>query len=193
MPHWVVEIGINKSEKVPCMLIDGIDIYHIALPLKEKRTFTWRDRPWSRVETILVRMRSGGVSGWGEASPGSAPLGGEEFCGGVFRCLTEHLAPAILADPKITHQTYLADVLGEFVERRRLVPDPLDALCDVVQAEANARHWRGCDHEPPAGGLVPDRAGVDALARPQTIVRQPREGRAEHAQGVADRRRVELK
>ena len=49
---------------------------------------------------------------------------------------------SILSDEKITKQTFLADVLGEFVDRQRLVPDPMDALCDLIQAEANSRYWR---------------------------------------------------
>ena len=49
----------------------------------------------------------------------------------------------ILADDKKTKQTYLADVLGEFVDRQRMIPDPIDSLCDVIQCEANARYWRG--------------------------------------------------
>ena len=100
------------------MKIDGIDVYHIALPLKENKICVWRDKPWDRVDSILVRLRSGDVSGWGEASPGRAPLGGPEYCGGAYHVLSELMAHEILADPKIDKAEDLTKRLAPFKGNR---------------------------------------------------------------------------
>ncbi len=41
-------------------------------------------------------MSSGGVTGWGEASPGTFPDAGSEWAHGAFLCLKEWLAPELL-------------------------------------------------------------------------------------------------
>jgi O-succinylbenzoate synthase len=76
------------------MQIETIDVFHIALPLRQPRATPCG--PWSALETVLVRLRGGGVSGWGEASPGNAPLAGPEWASGVFLCVRDWLAPRIL-------------------------------------------------------------------------------------------------
>jgi len=75
------------------MQIDAIDIYHVALPLRVPQT-----TPFGAIdalETVLVRVQSGDVAGWGEASPGTAPLAGGDWAGGVFAGLKRWLAPAV--------------------------------------------------------------------------------------------------
>ena len=52
-------------------------------------------RPGTALETVLVRMAGGGAAGWGEGSPGNAPLAAAEWAGGVFACLRDWLAPAV--------------------------------------------------------------------------------------------------
>jgi O-succinylbenzoate synthase len=75
------------------MHIDSIEIFHVALPLRQPlRTPA---RAFERLETVLLRIESGGVSGWGEASPGNAPLAGPEWAAAVFACLRDWLAPAV--------------------------------------------------------------------------------------------------
>lgn len=75
------------------MHIDAIEIFHVALALRQPlRT---PRRAFDRLETVLLRMQSGQVSGWGEASPGNAPLAGPEWAAGVFACLRDWLAPAV--------------------------------------------------------------------------------------------------
>ncbi len=78
------------------MQIDSIDLYHVALPLVNPQTSKVAGiGEIGAAETILVRMASGETAGWGEASPGTAPLAGADFADGVFACLKRWLAPAV--------------------------------------------------------------------------------------------------
>ncbi len=75
------------------MKIDSIEVFHVALPLRQPREVAGRHL--DTLETVLLRMQSGETAGWGEASPGNAPLAAEEWAAGVFGCLRDWLAPAI--------------------------------------------------------------------------------------------------
>ena len=50
----------------------------------------------SLVESVLVRMSSNGVSGWGEAAPWESPLYCPEWAGGVFLLIRDCLGPRLL-------------------------------------------------------------------------------------------------
>ena len=76
------------------MRIDSIELFHVAMPLIEPwRTAYGED---SVAESVLVRMRSGALSAWGESSPLAAPCYSPEWAGGVFACLRKWLAPALV-------------------------------------------------------------------------------------------------
>ncbi len=75
------------------MQIERIDVYRVGLPLRG-RLFGAAGR-FDALETVLVRAQSGSAFGWGEASPGNAPLGGPEWAASVFDCLRDWLAPAV--------------------------------------------------------------------------------------------------
>ena len=75
------------------MHIDAVEIYHLKLPLAEPLPSALGEV--AAVETVLVRLCSGDLSGWGEASPGAAPTDSPDWSGGVFACLSRWLAPAI--------------------------------------------------------------------------------------------------
>lgn len=76
------------------MHIDSIEVFHVALPLRRPQASPCG--PLDALQTVLVRMESGGVYGWGEASPGTAPLTGSEWAAGVFGCVRDWLAPALV-------------------------------------------------------------------------------------------------
>ncbi len=77
------------------MRIDSIDVYHLALPLK--KPLKLRKGATERLETVLVRLRSGETAGWGEASPGAAPVFGGEFAAGAFAAIRDWFAPRLAA------------------------------------------------------------------------------------------------
>jgi len=76
------------------MRIDSIELFHVALPLR--RPMKTPAGPADALETVLVRMESGQAVGWGETSPGNAPSAGAEWAAGVFTCLRDWLAPAVV-------------------------------------------------------------------------------------------------
>jgi len=75
------------------MQIDSIELFHVALPMKQPGQVA--GRAIDTLETVLLRMQSGQTSGWGETSPGNAPLASAEWAAGVFGCLCDWLVPAI--------------------------------------------------------------------------------------------------
>jgi O-succinylbenzoate synthase len=93
--------------------IDSIDVFHVALPLAENRAPAAGAA--DVLETVLVRMQSEGLSGWGEASPGNAPRASEEWAAGAFQCIRDWLAPALAnsaVDTAVDLQTRLAVFQG---------------------------------------------------------------------------------
>lgn len=76
------------------MQIDAIEAFHVALPLR--RALTTPKGPADKLQTVIVRIESGGTAGWGEASPGNAPSAGAEWAAGVFGCVRDWLAPALV-------------------------------------------------------------------------------------------------
>ena len=76
------------------MQIDSIEEFHVALPLRRPQPAP--TGPADRLQTVVVRMQSGDAVGWGEASPGNAPLAGAEWAAGVFGCVRDWLAPAVV-------------------------------------------------------------------------------------------------
>jgi o-succinylbenzoate synthase len=76
------------------MQLDAIDIFHVAIPLRSPLRSS--PEPSSEIQTVLVRLASGGAFGWGEAPVGGAPLDSAEWAGGVFLSLRDWLAPAVV-------------------------------------------------------------------------------------------------
>jgi O-succinylbenzoate synthase len=89
------------------MNIDSIDLFHLAMPLKAPIA------GFDTLQTVLVRMTSGSAVGWGETSPGNAPLAGGEWAAGVFACLRDWMAPAV-AGKNITSGENLQESLARF-------------------------------------------------------------------------------
>ncbi|MEN6406301.1 MAG: o-succinylbenzoate synthase [Thermoguttaceae bacterium] len=76
------------------MHIDSLDLYYLGLPFRSPRSTAVGDLP--RLETVLVAMHGDGATGWGEASPGSAPQMGSEWAAGAFALLRDWLAPRVV-------------------------------------------------------------------------------------------------
>lgn len=76
------------------MHIDRVDLFHVAMPL----IYPWRTAYGedAAIHSVLCRMTSGSLVGWGESSPLAAPCYSPEWGGGIFAVLKEWLAPAIV-------------------------------------------------------------------------------------------------
>ena len=76
------------------MHIDSLSLFHVALPRKTSKIIA--GRPCETLETVLVKLASGGAVGWGEAAPGNAPTGNSQWAAGAFAVLRDWLAPAVV-------------------------------------------------------------------------------------------------
>ncbi len=93
------------------MQIDSIEVFHIALPLRQPQETAAGG--FETLETVLVRMQSGETAGWGEASPGNAPAASAEWAAGAFACLRDWLAP-VVAGTAVDSGDQLAERLEPF-------------------------------------------------------------------------------
>lgn len=74
--------------------IDRIELFHVAMPLIAPwRTAYGED---AAIHSILCRMSSGSIDGWGEAAPFAAPCYSPEWAGGAFAVCREWLGPALI-------------------------------------------------------------------------------------------------
>ena len=121
------------------MHIDSVEIFRLALPLQKPLPAPGgKDE---RFETVLVRLSSGDLSGWGEASPGKAPLACEEWTAGAFHVLKDWLAPAI-AGKQIDAGDDLEKLLAEFHGNRAA-----KAALDTAWWDLHARQMEKPLHE----------------------------------------------
>jgi o-succinylbenzoate synthase len=76
------------------MKIDRIELFHVAMPL----IFPWRTAYGedAAIHSVLCRMTSGSVDGWGESAPFAAPCYSPEWAGGIFALNRDWLAPAVI-------------------------------------------------------------------------------------------------
>lgn len=76
------------------MRIDRIELYHVAMPLISPwRTAYGED---AAIHSVLCRMESGSVDGWGESAPFAAPCYSPEWAGGAYALARDWLAPALI-------------------------------------------------------------------------------------------------
>jgi excinuclease ABC subunit B len=74
------------------MQIDHIELHHVAMPLISPwRTAYGED---ATIHSVLCRMSSGSVSGWGESTPFAAPCYSPDWAGGAYEVARQWLAPA---------------------------------------------------------------------------------------------------
>ena len=76
------------------MVIHDIRIYRVCMPLV--RPFKTAFGEEREIETILVRMQSGKLFGWGETSPWEYPRYSSEWACGAFEVIRKFLAPSLL-------------------------------------------------------------------------------------------------
>jgi len=76
------------------MLIDTINVYRVAMPLVYPfRTAFGND---AVIESVLVKISSNGIVGWGESSPWKAPAYSSEFAAAAFMLLRDFIAPLVM-------------------------------------------------------------------------------------------------
>jgi o-succinylbenzoate synthase len=90
------------------MQIEAVELFHLRLPT---------------TDTVLVRLESGGMSGWGEACLPQEPVDSPEWSGGVVACLRDFLGPAARGQSFVT-----GDLLQTSLQRFRGNPIAKSAI-----------------------------------------------------------------
>jgi O-succinylbenzoate synthase len=91
------------------LFINRIDLYRVAMPLISPwRTAYGED---AVIESVLVKMTSGDLAGWGEASPLAAPTYSPEWAAGVFMVARDWLAPRLVRR-QVESGRHLQELLG---------------------------------------------------------------------------------
>jgi O-succinylbenzoate synthase len=93
------------------MRIDGVELYQVRMPLKYPWRTAYGEDP--DIHSVLVKMISGNIYGWGETTPLQAPCYSPEWAGGVFALTKEILARQIVGR-EIESAEELLMVLGPF-------------------------------------------------------------------------------
>lgn len=76
------------------MRIDGIELYHVSMPLISPWRTAYGEDP--AIHSVLVKMISGDTYGWGETTPLKAPCYSPEWAEGVYTLIKAFLAPQIV-------------------------------------------------------------------------------------------------
>ena len=123
------------------MKIDRIELYHVAMPL----IYPWRTAYGedAAIHSLLCRMSSGSVDGWGESAPFAAPCYSPEWAGGIFAVTRDWLAPALLGQDISSGedlQKRLSLFKGNPFARRRSTR-PGGASTATYEARRCTRHW----------------------------------------------------
>ncbi len=89
------------------MRIDRIDLYLVRFPLL--KPYTMANAPLTYFDTVLLRLQSDGLSGWGEVFPGNEPTLTAAWASAVFDCVQQCLIPRMLAAPNFNSAEQLAE------------------------------------------------------------------------------------
>ncbi|MER1968923.1 o-succinylbenzoate synthase [Castellaniella sp. GW247-6E4] len=145
------------------MRIEELEVFRIGMPLKAPfRSALGEERI---VETIFLRLRWGGVEGWGEVTPQARPSYSPEWAAGVFRVIRDCLGPLLAGRPIGSGQdiqSMLSGVRGNYFAK---------AAIDIAWWDAYARSrgepaWKvlgGSEPEAMVGADIPLQADTDAL------------------------------
>jgi O-succinylbenzoate synthase len=121
------------------MKIDAIEIYRVAMPL----IYPWRTAYGEdyAIESVLVKMRSGDLTGWGEATPLASPQYSPEWAAGVYILVRDWLGPRLLNE-EIESGDQLQERLTGF-KGNRFAKASLDmAWWDLQAKRAGKPLWR---------------------------------------------------
>jgi O-succinylbenzoate synthase len=108
--------------------IDGLELVHVALPLKTP--FTTSFGSVHTREVLLVRAQTSLGEGWGECVADARPLYCSEYADGAAHVIEHHLAPMLFAAPDVTAETaadLMAPVSGHRMAKAAVEMAVLDA------------------------------------------------------------------
>lgn len=145
------------------MLIEEVSVYHLSLPLKApwKTSFSVE----TAIDTVLVRLRSGDVEGWGEATPYAAPQFCPEWAAGAFILIRDVFGP-LVKGREIENGSQLQGILSPF-KGNWFAKAALDtAWWDLAAKVEDRPLWEmigGTVTEVAVGADIPVQENLDAL------------------------------
>jgi o-succinylbenzoate synthase len=74
--------------------IDRIEVFHVNMPLVSPWRAGHGDE--AAIESVLVKLVSGSLQGWGESSPLATPTYSPEWASGVYLTVSRYLAPLVV-------------------------------------------------------------------------------------------------
>jgi O-succinylbenzoate synthase len=158
---------------VTAATVDAIELHRISLPLV--RPFQTSFGTWTVRDILLVRVRAGGVDGWGECVAGTTPTYSSEYTGGAHRVTADVLGPLLLGRPAVAGQVAgsLASVKGHRMAKAALETAVLDAELRLA-GRSMASALGGSRRSVPVGVSVGIPDTLDELCR--TVDEHRREG-----------------
>ena len=135
------------------MRIDTIDVFHVAMPLKVPWKTAFSEE--TAIDSVLVRITSDGLVGWGEASPYAKPRFCPEWASGCFHLIRDVFAPTLVGRDIVSGEA-LQEALVSF-KGNQFAKAAIDtAFWDLLAKARGEPLWRMI------GGTSPDVAmGID--------------------------------
>lgn len=145
------------------MHLDKIDVYHVAMPLKQPWKTAFSEE--HAIDSVLVRMRSGDDVGWGEAAPYAAPEFCAEWAGGCFHLIRDVFAP-FLEGTSVASGQELQQRLSRF-KGNHFAKGAIDtAYWDLLAKKKGEPLWKligGANPEVAVGADIPVQDSVPRL------------------------------
>ena len=92
------------------MVIEQIDLYHVKMPLLEPWVTAYGSQ--DNIESVFVKIESGGTAGWGECAPSPLPVYNSEFSAGAFLVAKDIISPRLIGK-KIVSSEILQEILAD--------------------------------------------------------------------------------
>jgi O-succinylbenzoate synthase len=142
------------------MKIEEIELFHIAMPLKE----AWRTAfgEEKAIEAVLVRLVGDGYEGWGETAPYRMPQYSPEWAAGAFALLRDVLAPQVVGREVESGQK-LQELLRSFKGNHFAKAGIDNAWWDAAAKAAGEPLWRMIGGSDPTAIVGADIAVMDDL------------------------------
>ncbi len=145
------------------MLIDEVSVFHVSMPLKAPWKTSFSEE--TAIDTVLVRLRSGGVEGWGEAAPYAVPQFCPEWAAGAFLLIRDVFGP-LVEGREIESGAELQRLLSRF-KGNTFAKAAIDtAWWDLAARLAGRPLWEmigGASREVPVGADIPVQESTSAL------------------------------
>ena len=139
------------------MRFDRLEGYLVRLPLKKPLRVS--NAPTEFCETVLFRIESGGVSGWGEVAPGNTPILTEQWSGATYLTARDVILPLLTEAQYVDRDESFADIFASIKGNRQA-----RGVAEMAWQDLNARLrgeplWKtlGGEKKPLKVGLTFDR------------------------------------